>query len=135
MKYDQYQQEVITSNQNLLVIAGPGSGKTTTILEKVRYLCNTTNPEDILLLSFTNKSVNDIKERLNLNIKVMTFHSLATDILRYYNYPFKIINDHLLSYIIDEYFITIDNKAKKKLCNYLNVLKLNKKSQRSYWLK
>ena len=129
MKYDQYQQEVITSNQNLLVIAGPGSGKTTTILEKVKYLCKTEDVKDILLLSFTNKSVNDIKERLNLNIKVMTFHSLATDILKHYQYPFRIINNHLLSYIIDEYFAILDIKEKKKLYNYLNVIKLNKNSQ------
>ena len=38
MNFDIYQQEVIKTNQNILVIAGPGSGKTTTIIKKVEFL-------------------------------------------------------------------------------------------------
>ena len=127
MNFDEYQREIITTNDNILVIAGPGSGKTTTILGKVNYLLKSNNPSSILLLSFTNKSVNDIKQRLNADIFVTTFHKLAIDILKNYDLEFKIANDSLLPYIIDEYFITLDISKKKKLCNYLNItsLKIN----------
>ena len=134
MNFDKYQKEIITTNDNILVIAGPGSGKTTTILGKVNYLLQNNIPSDILLLSFTNKSVNDIKQRLNEDIFVATFHKLAIDILKTYNYEFKIVNDNLLPYIIDEYLITLDNMQKKKLCNYLNItnLKINSNEYLSF---
>lgn len=108
MKFDIYQKEVIeTNNRNLLVIAGPGAGKTTTILEKVNNLLKTGNEKDILLLSFTNKSVDDIKNKLNNpNIDIFTFHNLAIEVLNTYNFKFKICNQTYLEYIIDEYLQT-----------------------------
>ena len=40
MPLDKYQMNVVTANKDILVIAGPGSGKTTTIITKVNYLLN-----------------------------------------------------------------------------------------------
>ena len=121
MNLDEYQKEVVTSNNNLLVIAGPGSGKTTTILKKVEYLCNKGYENDILLLSFTNKSVDDIKNRLKANVFVTTFHSLAIDVLKYNNIPYKICDENLLSFITDEYIKCLDKTNKNKLCRYLSL--------------
>ena len=129
MNLDKYQQEVVTSNENILVIAGPGSGKTTTIKEKVNYLLENNDPEDILLLSFTNKSVEDIKKKLNSDVFVMTFHKLAIDILKHYKYKYKIIDTTLLPFIIDEYIKIMPKEEKNKLCRYLNIIKLNFYSQ------
>ena len=56
MNLDEYQNAVVKDNNDLLVIAGPGSGKTTTIIEKIKYILQDNNPEDILVLSFTNKN-------------------------------------------------------------------------------
>ncbi|MBE6148927.1 MAG: hypothetical protein E7167_05555 [Firmicutes bacterium] len=126
---DKYQTNVVNSTTDELVIAGPGSGKTTTIITKVNRLIENINPKDILLLSFTNKSVEDIKRRLDADITVMTFHKLAIDILKYNNITYKICENNRLDYIIDEYFLTLNIKDKKKLCRYLNVIKLNKTSQ------
>ncbi len=129
MNFDNYQLEVIKSMQNTLVIAGPGSGKTTTILDKVRFLLKENPTASILLLSFTNKSVNDIQKKLSdESIDVMTFHKLAIDILKHYNYQYHIVDDTLLPYIIDEYFNTLSISNKQKLCRYLNVLRINKQS-------
>lgn len=132
---DKYQMEVVKSNDDLLVIAGPGSGKTTTIITKVNYLLAKEDPQDILLLSFTNKSVNDIKERLNTTIYVTTFHKLAIDILKHNNTNYQICDINLLDYIIDEYFISLLPKEKRKLCRYLKILNINKSSQEYLSLK
>ena len=129
MNFDIYQQEVINAKENILVIAGPGSGKTTTIIKKVDFLLCHNKKTKILLLSFTNKSVNDLKEKINNeNVDIMTFHKLATDILKAYNYNYNIISDSLLSYIIDEYFLKMDKKDINILCRYLNILKFNRQS-------
>ena len=128
-KLDKFQMSVVTNQNDILVIAGPGSGKTTTIIQKINYLLNFTNEKDILIISFTNKSVEDIKKRLNPNIRVMTFHKLAIDILKYNYYSYKICDTYLLDYIIDEYFLTFNKNEINKLCRYLNIIKFSKTSQ------
>lgn len=124
-KLDKYQMNVVTALSDTLVIAGPGSGKTSTIIEKVNFLLKTNNPQDILMLSFTNKSVEDIKKRLDANIRVMTFHKLAIDILKYNNYSYKLCSPNLLDYIIDEQFLSMDKKSTNRLCRYLNIAKFS----------
>lgn len=126
MNLDIYQKEVITNNTDLLVIAGPGSGKTTTIIEKVKYLLTFNKEEDILLISFTNQSIIDIKRKLSSNVQIYTFHKLALDILNSYNIEYKICPTNLLEYIIDEYFITYPNKH--LLFNKFNIKDLNDKN-------
>lgn len=125
--FDEYQKAVINSNQNTLVIAGPGSGKTTTIIEKINFLLKTVSNKDILLISFTNKSVNDLKSRINSEIFITTFHKLAIDILNYNNIKYSLCKNNTLSFIIDEYFECFQDK--RKLCKYLNISKFNKSSQ------
>ncbi len=124
-KLDEYQMNVVNETGHCLVIAGPGSGKSTTISEKVKFLISKNVKEDeILLISFTNKSVEDLKKKLGNNIFITTFHKLAIDILKYNKITYQICSDTLLDYIIDEYLTVI--KDKSKLCRYLNILKLDK---------
>lgn len=136
MNFDKYQQKVIVTNHNAIVIAGPGSGKTTTILNKVKYILEHNPEAKILLLSFTNKSVDDIKNRLSkTDIDILTFHKLAIDILKTYNYKYSIVNEDTLPYIIDEYFLSMDKKDINKLCLYLNIDKFIKTSREYQSLK
>ncbi len=75
-KLDKYQKKVVLDeSKELLVIAGAGSGKTLTILAKIKYLIERKDikENEILCLSFTNEAVNNIKERINYNIDVFTF--------------------------------------------------------------
>lgn len=84
---DQQQRECIVKDEdNNLVIAGAGSGKTTTIVGKVKYLlAKNYNPKELLVLSFTNASAKEMAERIKSetqkNIDVMTFHKLGKEII------------------------------------------------------
>lgn len=84
---DQQLESIIIDDDNQLIIAGAGTGKTTTIIGKVKYLLNTgkCRHNDILLLSFTNKSAAEMKERLRSetghDMDVMTFHKLGLEII------------------------------------------------------
>lgn len=121
MELDKYQQEIINNNGNIKIIAGAGSGKTFSLLKKIEYLINTYNikESDILMISFTNKSTSDIKNKLKYNIEVLTFHKLAIKILDNINYQYKLTNSNYLEYIINEYLLTINNKYKKYILSYL----------------
>lgn len=73
----------------LLILAGPGSGKTLTITEKVVNLIeNGISPEHTLALTFSDKAAGEMQERIEkkigmgTGITVSTFHSFCNDLIR-----------------------------------------------------
>ena len=71
----------------LLIIAGAGTGKTTVITERIKYLITKklAKPEEILALTFTEKSANEMEERIDVALPlsygemwISTFHSFVT---------------------------------------------------------
>jgi len=84
---NQQRNAIIVDEDNSLIIAGAGSGKTTTIAGKVKYLTQrlSVNPQNILLISFTRKSADEMAERIrqkmNISLPVKTFHKLGLDII------------------------------------------------------
>lgn len=87
-KLDRQQMScIIKDAHNHLVIAGAGTGKTTTIIGKIKYLLKTgkCRPEDILVLSFTNASATEMDKRIlsetGCDIAASTFHKLGINIL------------------------------------------------------
>lgn len=85
---EQQRAAVITDEDRILVLAGAGSGKTLTIAAKVKYLCEikNVNPQDILLVSFTKKSAQEMTDRiqnkLGINVEATTFHKIGLDIIK-----------------------------------------------------
>lgn len=82
----QQREAVLCDEGNTLVLAGAGSGKTLTIAAKIKYLCDVkkVSPADILLISFTNKSAEEMTariEKLGISIEAMTFHKLGLEII------------------------------------------------------
>ena len=119
---DKDQIKCIKSNKNLLVIAGAGSGKTSTILGKVKYLINEhLNSEDILCISLTNEATNGLKNKLlNIGIDVdcLTFHKLGLNIINKYYSNITIVNNYL-DYIVDEYFNSIVKYSYRRFYLYM----------------
>lgn len=112
IRLDEDQRTVVLSDEDYsLVVAGAGAGKTTTIAAKVKYLVEKQqiDPSRILIISFTNKAVNELKEKINrdLNIPcpIATFHSTGNAIL-HKNNPEKlnIVDGSKLYYCVQEYF-------------------------------
>lgn len=80
----QQRNSIIANEDNSLVTAGAGSGKTTTIVGKVNYIIDRykVDPQQILLISFTRKSASELAGRINVEgITVKTFHRFGMDVI------------------------------------------------------
>ena len=94
----------------LLVLAGPGTGKTQLLSHKVAYILENTdtNPENILCMTFTENGASNMRERLKtiignagLKVNISTYHAFGTEILaQYANY--SIDYERKLNAAIDE---------------------------------
>jgi len=81
---------VVSIDTHLLVVAGPGTGKTLTIVRKIAYLLQQgVLPDQIIALTFTNRAAREMRERIESysgiavrNTFMGTFHHLGLRILR-----------------------------------------------------
>lgn len=131
---DKEQKEaVIIDDDNELLIAGAGSGKSLTIIGKIRYLIEYKNvkEEEILCISFTKDSMINLKENIkknyNYNIDVYTFHKLALNILNYHLGNIQISPSDYLDYMINEILFpyNIDVNIKKTIITFIKLFKSN----------
>ena len=87
---------VITDECANLIVAGAGSGKSLTMVGKIRYLIERKGIKEdgILCISFTRDASENlernIKKNYNYNVKVYTFHKLALEILKYNKYSLSL---------------------------------------------
>lgn len=84
---ERQREAIVHDEDNNLVIAGAGTGKTTTITGKAAYLISRQNikPEEILLLAFTKNAAEEIESRINdkigVKLDVNTFHKFGLNII------------------------------------------------------
>lgn len=116
---------VLDNSDKLLVVAGAGSGKTTTMIAKIYYLVKYKKIEEykILVIAFTNEAVNEIKERLEkleiYSVNILTFHKLGLIIIEKEIEDIKIVDKiKLLREIIID--LCSDNHFKISLVKVLN---------------
>ena len=84
---DTQTQAVEHTDSPLLLVAGPGSGKTRVIIERIVRLVNSgINPDEILCLTFTKKATEEMSQRLEnqdiTDVQINTFHSFAKSVLQ-----------------------------------------------------
>ena len=108
---DDQRKVVLTDEDYCLVIAGAGAGKTTTVAAKVKYLVEKQNikPEEILVVSFTNKAVDELKDKiqkqLHIDCPITTFHASGNAILHKQNEEkLNIVQNDKLYFILEDYF-------------------------------
>ena len=90
LQKNEAQEEAIkTIKGPVIVISCPGSGKTTTLVRRIKHIIdNGGNPKKILMITFANSAAADMQERYvklygkNPGIMFMTIHSLCFNILR-----------------------------------------------------
>ena len=112
IKLDEDQRRVILTDEDYcLVIAGAGAGKTTTVAAKVKYLVEKkgVQPSQILVVSFTNKAVQELRDKLNKDLKIdcpiATFHSTGNAILRKQtDEKLNIVDNSKLYFVLQDYF-------------------------------
>ncbi len=153
LKPNTKQQECIDNfNGKYLVLAGPGTGKTFTIIQRIKNMLQSDiQPDKILCLTFTDAAANEMRKRiekeLNKNetgINIFTYHSFCCDILE--NYPedfelsenFKIITDSVSRAFLKECIDEINPKAYRTSKNdpyfYIDTIKYQIEEIKKYRL-
>lgn len=104
----QQRDAIVTDEYSNLIIAGAGSGKTSVVVGKVKYLVERwgIEPADILVTSFTRASVDDLEDRIKSSgvegVSAKTFHALGLRVLG------------------DEYAVAAENALQKHVTSYLS---------------
>jgi len=102
---EQQQKAVLCPDKSICVIAGAGCGKTKTLISRVAYLLKSkkANPDQILLLTFSKKAIEEVKNRIekllgtsfHSNLNIFNIHSFA--------YKFLKKNSYLLGFLNGEF--------------------------------
>jgi DNA helicase-2/ATP-dependent DNA helicase PcrA len=86
---DSQKTAALWSNGNILVDAGPGTGKTRTLVSRVEHLLQSIGPSSILALTFSNKAAEEMRDRIStMNLAAAiemwagTFHSFGYELIQ-----------------------------------------------------
>lgn len=116
---------IINDEWYTLILAGAGSGKTLTMIGKVLYLiAKGVSPSQILVISFTNASVNSFIDKIksyDVKIDVFTFHKLGINIIRDKGIKVRISPDNILEQIICKYNINLNHQ--KLVSTFIHLFK------------
>lgn len=110
---DEEQIKAILADEDYsLIIAGAGTGKTTTMAAKVKYLVDIkgVHPSKIVVMSFTKKATEELEQRIivdfGIDCLVTTFHSLGYRYIKeiFKNHKCYVVDDNLKNEIFLDYF-------------------------------
>jgi ATP-dependent DNA helicase UvrD/PcrA len=129
-QYDEFQQAAIEAPTPALIVAGPGSGKTSTLIGRVEYLIHTLDiaPENILALTFSRKAAGEMQERLHSVLDeqaafptVSTFHAFCAELLRTYGNLVGLRQDFTFVDEAEGYFLLLRLANELPLHHYQNL--------------
>lgn len=111
------------------VVAGPGTGKTTTLVHRIKYLLEQGVPANkILVLTFTNKAATELIERLAAsgiknatNIWAGTFHAFGLEFLRKHHHLFNLTANVSVADKLMQVRLMVSRLAKVRLKYYLRL--------------
>ena len=110
---NQQRRSIVSEEDNCLVISSAGSGKTSSIVGKVKYLIHVQKvpPEKILLISYTNKAAQELTNRVDSqSLRGYTFHKLALDIIAKQTGKKPSICDNTDAIVVNIYHQLLKNK-------------------------
>ena len=129
MNFTKEQQAAIDSamKRNTYIVAGAGSGKSTTLAEIARLTLNENENNKVLLITFTNKSAADIINKVGGASDRMdggTFHSVAYKLMRKNGYSFNICDTSKQNMIIKKLFdVKKDKERFEEIKNEISITK------------
>ena len=102
----------------LLIVAGPGTGKTRTLAFRIANLIEKgVSPENILAITFTNKASLEIKKR----IKSIVLEDKMPDVATFHGFGFSILKEYSTKLDRTKDFVIIDDKDKKNILKKIGV--------------
>jgi DNA helicase-2/ATP-dependent DNA helicase PcrA len=128
--YDEFQQAALEAPTPALIVAGPGSGKTSTLIGRVKYLVHTLGiaPANILALTFSRKAAVEMQERLHSALDtqanfptVSTFHAFCAELLRTYGKLVGLRQDFAFVDDAEGYFLLLRLADELPLRHYYNL--------------
>lgn len=128
--YDEFQQAAIETPTPALVVAGPGSGKTSTLIGRAEYLLQSQGvlPEQILALTFSRKAAQEMQERLQQILPadlpsptISTFHAFCAELLRTHGQRVGLRQDFALVDDAEGYFLLQSQAESLRLNHYQNL--------------
>lgn len=134
IKLDKEQIKAILSDEDYsLIIAGAGTGKTTTMVSKVKFLVDIKkiNPEKIVVISYTKKATEELEKRIildfGINANVTTFHSLGLMHIReiFKNRKCYVVDENMRYEIFLDYFKNKIFPYKQKIKEVLEIFSEN----------
>ena len=113
IKPNELQQKCIDSiNGQYLVLAGPGTGKTFTVIERIKNMLNKNiDPSKILCLTYSDAAANEMKTRLAKNLNKL---DCGVDIFTYHSFCNSIINDNFEEFELSDNYKIITQALSKQ---------------------
>ncbi|MEG0773355.1 ATP-dependent helicase [Clostridium sp.] len=137
---EEQKNAVLCDDDNILVTAGPGSGKTVVIINRVYHLINNKriNPKNIIVITFTKAAANNMKVRyiaMSNNTLVPffgTFHGLFYKILTSYYGKIQIIESNETFKLVKSFLITyMEEVSEDRIKEFINGISVFKSSSLS----
>ena len=127
-------EAVLTSDRPLIIVAGPGAGKTRTLTTRIAYLIQTqgVDPASVLAITFTNKAAQEMRERLQAlvgeataaHITISTFHAFGAQILRdHLGTDFSILDETQREQLVKGLFWGPNGKARRHFLQQISTAK------------
>ncbi|AWD33388.1 DNA helicase II [Candidatus Fokinia solitaria] len=104
-----------TTERHVMVLAGPGTGKTSVIIARIQFLVQSYNPHEIMVLTFSTRAMSELKHRLYTaerklmeKVWIGTFHAIGVRILKKHastiglSHEFRVISEKESIHYIEE---------------------------------